>query len=82
MAVTLIGLQEAWKIATPDERKSLCQILLKDVVFDFEKKTIISIRPRSEYTVLFQMVPSLQAIGDGEFVFQGGIRSDTCINPS
>ena len=81
-AVTLIGLQEAWKIATPDERKSLCQILLKDVVFDFEKKTIISIRPRPEYAILFQMLPSLQAVGDGEFVFQGGIRSDICINPS
>jgi len=65
----LIGLQEAWKIATPDERKSLCQILLKDVVFDFEKKTIISICPRSEYTVLFQMVPSLQTIGDGTYVY-------------
>jgi len=62
-------LQEAWKIATPDERKSLCQILLKDVVFDFEKKTIISICPRSEYTVLFQMVPSLQTIGDGTYVY-------------
>jgi len=69
MAVTLIGLQEAWKIATPDERKSLCQILLKDVVFDFEKKTIISICPRPEYAVLFQMVPSLQTIGDGTYVY-------------
>lgn len=68
-AVTLLGLQEAWKIATPDERKVLCQILLKDVSFDFVKKSIVSIRPRSEYTVLFQMLPSLQAVGDGSFAY-------------
>ncbi len=37
-AVTLLGLQEAWNIATPDERKVLCQILLQDVVFDFVKE--------------------------------------------
>jgi hypothetical protein len=32
---------------------------------------IVSIRPRSEYAVLFQMLPSLQAIGDGAFGFHG-----------
>jgi hypothetical protein len=67
--VTLLGVREAWNIATPDERKVLCKMLLKDVVFDFEKKTIISIHPRFEYAVLFQMVPSLQAIGDGSYVY-------------
>jgi hypothetical protein len=71
-AVTLLGLQEAWHIATLDERKVLCQIVLQDVVFDFVKQTIISIRPKSEYVVLFQMVPSLQAIGDGSYVFHFG----------
>ncbi len=68
-ATTLLGLQEAWKIATPDERKVLCQILLKDVVFDFVSYTIISIRPKSEYAVLFQMLPSLQAVGDGSYAY-------------
>ena len=68
-AVTLLGLQEAWNIATPDERKVLCQIVLQDVVFDFVTNTIVSIRPKSEYAVLFQMVPSLQALGDGDFGF-------------
>lgn len=71
-AVTLIGLREAWNIAIPDERKALCQILLKDVVFDFVKQTIVSIRPRSEYAVLFQMVPALQAVGDGSYVYNFG----------
>jgi hypothetical protein len=47
-------------------------MLLKDVVFDFEKKTIISIRPRSEYAVLFQMVTSLKAIGDGSYAYHFG----------
>jgi hypothetical protein len=70
-AVTLLGLQEAWNVATPDERKLLCQILLQDVVFDFVTNTIVSIRPKSEYAVLFQMVTSLQAIGDGKFGFHG-----------
>jgi DNA invertase Pin-like site-specific DNA recombinase len=71
-AVVLIGLREAWQVATPDERKALCQMLVKDVVFDFEKKTIQSIRPRAEYAVLFQMLPSLQAVGDGSFVYHFG----------
>lgn len=71
-AATLIGLREAWGIATPDERRVLCKMLLKHVVFDFEKKAIVSIRPRSEYVVLFQMVSSLQAIGDGSYIFYSG----------
>jgi hypothetical protein len=71
-AVTLLGLREAWGIATLDERKVLCKMLLKDIVFDFEKKLIVSIRPRSEYAVLFQMVPSLQAIGDGSYSYHFG----------
>jgi hypothetical protein len=70
-AVTLLGLQEAWNVATLDERKVLCQILLKEVVFDFVMNKIVSIRPKSEYAVLFQMVPSLQVIGDGKFGFHG-----------
>jgi hypothetical protein len=48
-AVTVLGLHEAWNVATPEERKVLCQILLQDVVFDFVKPTIVSIRPKSEY---------------------------------
>jgi site-specific DNA recombinase len=68
-AVTMLGLQEAWNIATLDEKKVLCQVLLKDVIFDFVKQAIVSIRPKSEYVVLFQMVPSLQASGDGSYVF-------------
>jgi len=71
-AVTLLGLQEAWNIANLDERKVLCQILLKDVVYDFVTNAIVSIRPKSEYAVLFQMVPSLQAVGDGSYVFHFG----------
>jgi hypothetical protein len=68
-AATLIGLREAWGGALPDERKALCQLLLKEVAFDFEKKTIVSIRPRSEYAILFQMLPSLKALGEGAFAF-------------
>ncbi len=71
-AVILLGLHEAWNIATLDERKVLCQILLKDVVFDFVTNTIVSIRPKLEYAVLFQMVPSLQAVGDGSYIYQFG----------
>lgn len=66
-AARLAGLQEAWKAATPDERRELCQILLKEVVFDFVKREVITIRPRSEYAVLFQMLPSLQSKEDGVF---------------
>lgn len=68
-AVTLLGLQEAWHIATLDERKVLCQIVLQDVVFDFVTNSIVSIRPKSEYAILFQMLPSLQSLGDGDFGF-------------
>ncbi len=71
-AVTLLGLQEAWNIATLDEKKVLYQILLKDVIFDFVKQTIVSIRPKSEYAVLFQMVPSLHAVGDGSYIYHFG----------
>ena len=71
-AVTLLGLQEAWNVATPDERKVLCQILLQDVVFDFVTNAIVSVRPKSEYAVLFQRVTSLQAIGNGSYIFHSG----------
>jgi hypothetical protein len=66
-AVTLLRLQEAWNIAILDERMVLCQILLKDIVLDFVTNTIVSIRPKPEYEVLFQMVTSLDAIGDGSY---------------
>jgi hypothetical protein len=71
-AVTLLGLQEAWNVATPDERKILCQILLQYVVIDFITNAIVSIRPKSEYAVLFQMVTSLHAVGDGSYIFHFG----------
>jgi hypothetical protein len=71
-AVTLLGLQEAWHIATLDERKVLCQIVLQDIVFDFVTNTIVSIRPKSEYAILFQMVSSLQAVEDGSYVYHFG----------
>ena len=69
-AVTLTGLQEAWKIATPDERKELCQMLLKNAIYDFVEGKIVRIQPRSEYAILFQMLPSLQAVGDGSYVYK------------
>ena len=71
-AARLAGLQEAWKAATPDERKELCQSLLKELVFDFVQRKVVSIRPRSEYVVLFQMLPSLQSVGDGAFQLREG----------
>ena len=75
-AARLVGLQDAWLIATPEERQTLCQMLLKDVVFDFLQQMIVSIRPRSEYAVLFQMVPSLQAVGDGAFFYHSNPGDD------
>jgi hypothetical protein len=68
-AATLIGLREAWGGALPYERKALCQLLLKEVAFDFEKKAIVSIRPRAEYAILFQILPSLKTLGEGAFAF-------------
>jgi len=51
----LANLQNAWRSATPDEKRELCSIILEKIVFDFESRKIVTIQPKSEYEVLFKM---------------------------
>ena len=53
--LVLASLQTAWRAATMDEKAELCQIILKQVVYDFETGEIVEILPRPEYEVLFGM---------------------------
>lgn len=61
----LANLQEAWQIASPEEKQQLCRIILKHALYDFETKRIIYVRPNAEYSILFQMLPGLHELKDG-----------------
>lgn len=51
----LADLATAWQAATLEEQRELCQIILKQVVYDFEKREVAQIMPRPEYEVLFRL---------------------------
>ncbi len=52
----LANLQTAWRAATMDEKQELCQIILKQVVFDLENGDVVKVIPKQEYEVLFGLV--------------------------
>ena len=58
----LAGLKEAWHIATLEERRELCQIILKQVSYDFERGVITRILPNPEYEVLFRLASNSETI--------------------
>jgi hypothetical protein len=39
-----------------EEKQQLCQIILKQVVYDFGSAEIVRIQPNAEYDVLFKMM--------------------------
>jgi site-specific DNA recombinase len=49
----LASLQSAWRAATMEEKAELCQIILKQVVYDFMSREIVKVVPKAEYDVLF-----------------------------
>ncbi len=51
----LASLQSAWRAATMEEKAELCQIILKQVVYDFKRGEIVKVLPKAEYEVLFEM---------------------------
>ena len=58
----LVSLKEAWHIATLEERREFCQIILKQVAYDFERGMITRILPNPEYEVLFRLAGDLDVI--------------------
>jgi hypothetical protein len=54
--LVLASLQSAWWAATMEEKAELCQIILKQVVYDFETGEIVKVIPKAEYEVLFGMI--------------------------
>jgi DNA invertase Pin-like site-specific DNA recombinase len=52
----LENLQEAWQAATMEEKRELCQIILKQVVYDFQTGEIVGIQPNAEYQILFKVI--------------------------
>jgi site-specific DNA recombinase len=52
----LENLQLAWRAATMEEKQELCQIILKQVEYDFETGKVERVVPKAEYEVLFGMI--------------------------
>jgi hypothetical protein len=52
----LANLQNAWRSATRDEQREICNIILDKIVYDFELGKIAKIAPKPEYEVLFRIV--------------------------
>lgn len=69
-AEVISGLGLAWAAAAPDERRELCRIILREVVIDLGTKEILHLSPRSEYSVLFRMIDSLEEQEDGSFRYR------------
>jgi site-specific DNA recombinase len=53
--LVLASLQTAWCAATMEEKAELCQIILKQVIYDFKRGEIVKVVPKAEYDVLFGM---------------------------
>jgi site-specific DNA recombinase len=60
----LANLQTAWRSATPDEQREICNIILDRIVYDFALGKIVKIIPKPEYKVLFRMVDSPELRAD------------------
>lgn len=58
----LDSLQSAFQAATLEERRELCQIILKQVVYDFERREVVEVMPRSEYEVLFGIMREISPL--------------------
>jgi hypothetical protein len=54
--LVLASLQSAWRAATMEEKAELCQIILKQVEYDFGTGKIEKVTPKAEYEVLFRMM--------------------------
>jgi hypothetical protein len=52
----LANLQPAWRAATMEEKAELCQIILKQVAYDFNGREIVKVVPKAEYEVLYRMI--------------------------
>jgi len=61
--LVLASLQSAWRAATMDEKAELCQIILKQVVYDFKSGEIVKVVPKAEYEVLFGMMDRADCTG-------------------
>jgi len=49
------ALETVWEAATPQERRQMIQTLLQAVYLDCERGPVVSIEPKPEYKVLFEM---------------------------
>ncbi|MCX6080384.1 MAG: recombinase family protein [Chloroflexi bacterium] len=54
--MVLANLQQAWRAATMDEKQELCQIILKQVEYDFGTGKVARVSPKAEYEVLFRLM--------------------------
>ena len=54
-AAHLIGIKEAWFLATNSENRELVQIVIEEVGCEIEKEKIIWVKPRSDFDVLFNV---------------------------
>lgn len=53
----LVNLQTAWRAAAMEEKAELCQIILKQVVYDFDTGQAAKVTPKPEYEdVLFGLM--------------------------
>jgi hypothetical protein len=56
------SIKEAWHAATLEEKREFCQIILKQVSYDFELGKITRILPNPQYEVLFKMASSFSIV--------------------
>ncbi|MFZ6027784.1 MAG: recombinase family protein [Chloroflexota bacterium] len=56
-AATLLNLRESWEYATPEERRTLTQMILQEVGCDVLETQVVWVRPRMGYEILFRLAP-------------------------
>lgn len=52
----LVNIREVWRAATREEQKQICNVLFKNVTYDFSKGEIVKIVPNPEYEILFEIM--------------------------
>lgn len=69
-ADSLIEIAKAWQHATLEEQHELVKIVFQEIRYDFERKQIVSVRPKPEYDVLFRFVDALVKDEGGLYYFR------------
>jgi hypothetical protein len=56
--------RQIWPLATPEEQREICRLMLESVVIDLKEKRIVSVTPNKEFMWFFKHNPLLHEVSN------------------